>query len=124
MVQTALTQMQAACQRAPKGELYCLALGVAHYRLGKFQKAHYVQALALLQKCNPERPMTLAFLAMTQHQLAKKAQAQATLAQLHKLLTREQWAEDQQSLTFLAEAEALLRCWNLRHAPPLPQSKP
>jgi len=109
MVQTALAQMQSACARAPNEEKYRSALGVAHYRLGKFQKDHYPQAQALLAQCDPEQPMTLAFLAMTQQQLGKKAEAQATLARLHHVLKQAQWARDQTSQTFLAEAEATLQ---------------
>jgi len=109
LAENALAQMQSACARAPNEEKYRIALGVAHYRLGKFQKDHYPQALALLAQCDPEQPTTLAFLAMTRHQLDHKADAQATLARLHHVLKQAQWATDQTSQTFLAEAEATLQ---------------
>ena len=89
---------------APNEEKYRCALGVAHYRLGKFQKEHYPQALALLAKCDPDQPTTLAFLSMTQHQLGQKAEAQATLIRLRNLLKTERWTKDEESQTFLAEA--------------------
>ena len=56
--------VQAAVKRAPNEEKYRSALGVAHYRLGKFRKEHYPQALALLTQCDQDQPITLAFLAM------------------------------------------------------------
>ena len=84
-IETALAQMQAAFDRAPTEDFRC-KLGVAHYRLGKFQNDQYAQALELLKKCRQDRPMTLAFAAMTQHQLGHKAEARATLTQLRKLL--------------------------------------
>jgi hypothetical protein len=50
----------------------------------------------------------LAFLAMTQHQLGHKAEAQAARLCLRDLLQTAPWAKDPQSQAFLAEAEALL----------------
>src|SRR5262249_55726002 len=88
---------------------YQSALGVAHYRLGRFQKEHYREALALLALCKQDQPATLAFLAMTQHRLGQKAEAQATLARLRKLLPAPGWAKDRESEGFLAEVEALMQ---------------
>src|SRR5262249_8210815 len=76
----ALVQMKAACERVPDDKQYRLALGVAQYRLGKFQKERYTEALATLTQCDQTQPATLAFLAMTQHQLGQKEQAPVTLA--------------------------------------------
>jgi Flp pilus assembly protein TadD len=109
VVQTAVAQMQAASARAPREHKYQSALGVAHYRLGKFQKEHYPEALRLLAKCDPNQPATLAFLAMTQYHLGQKAEAQATLARLRKLLQTAEWAKDQESQSFLAEAETVMQ---------------
>jgi hypothetical protein len=109
MVQTALAQMKAASEKAPGKDKYQSALGVAHYRLGRFRKEHYQDALAILSKCAQDQPATLAFLAMTQHRLGQQAEGQATLARLRKLLQTPGWAKDQESQGLLAEAEALLR---------------
>jgi WD40 repeat protein/tRNA A-37 threonylcarbamoyl transferase component Bud32 len=107
--QTALAQMKAAFAKAPHEDKYQIALAVAHYRLGKFQKEHYHEALGLLAKCDPDQPATLAFLAMTQYQLGQKAEAQATLARLRKLLQTPERPKDQESQSFLAEAETLMQ---------------
>jgi hypothetical protein len=109
VLQTALAQTTAACAKAPSDDEYRRALAVAHYRLGKFQKEHYAQALEVLGKCDPGQPATLAFLAMTQHQLAQQAEAQGTLGRLQQLLSTERWARDLQGRAFLSEAEALLQ---------------
>jgi WD40 repeat protein len=101
MARNALAQMEAACAQAPKEDQYQRALGFAHYRLGKYQKNHYTQALALLTRWNEERPVTLAFLAMTQHQLGHKQEARATLARLRQVM--------QPSIPVTDEARALLR---------------
>jgi WD40 repeat protein len=79
-------------------------LGMAHYRMGRFKKEHYKEALAVLTKCNPHRPATAAFLAMTHHQLGQKAQAEAALSRLRDLMKTAGSAQDR---AFLAEAEAL-----------------
>jgi hypothetical protein len=105
-VQTALAQMKAACERAPREDRYRSALGVAHYRLGKFLPEHYPQALTLLTRCDSDQPTTLAFLAMTQHKVGLLAEAKATMVRLRTILKDKRWATDQQSRAFLAEAEA------------------
>jgi WD40 repeat protein len=109
MAQIALAQMKAAAAKAPGEDKYRRALGIAHYRLGRFQKEHYQQALALLSKCAQDQPATLAFLAMTQHRLGHQAEAQATLTRLRTLLQTPTWAKDQESQDFRAEAEASMR---------------
>jgi len=107
--QTALAQMETACARAPNEEKYRSALAVAHFRLDKFQKEHFLQALAQLASCNQDQPVTLAFLAMTQHQLGHKAEGEAALTRLRNSLKKAEWAQDQESQSFLAEAETLLQ---------------
>jgi WD40 repeat protein len=109
MAQAALAQMKAAVAKAPGDDKYQRALGIAYYRLGRFQKEHYPAALAVLSKCAQDQPVTLAFLAMTQHRLGHQAEAQATLTRLRALLQTPAWAKDQESQVFLAEAETLLR---------------
>jgi WD40 repeat protein len=104
----ALAQVKAACDRAPDQPAYRIALGVAQYRLGKFRKEQYSEALATLSKCDPRHPTTLAFLAMTQRQLGEKAQARATLDRLRQVLQQEKGSKSEEAQAFLREATALL----------------
>jgi WD40 repeat protein/tRNA A-37 threonylcarbamoyl transferase component Bud32 len=107
-LETAVVQMQAACAKAPQEEKYQSALGIAHYRLGTFQKEHYKEALKVLAKCDQDQPATLAFLAMTQHRLGQRAEAQATLGRLKSIVKTPRWANERESQGFLAEAETLI----------------
>lgn len=109
MCQFALAQMNAACERAADNAAYRIALSVAQYRLGKFEKERYPEALTTRTKCDQSQPATLAFLAMTQHQLAKKDEAKTTLGRLRDVMKQERWAKDQQARAFVTEAEALLQ---------------
>jgi sugar lactone lactonase YvrE len=104
----ALAQMNAACERAPDHALYRLGLGVAQYRLGKFHKERYPDALATLSKCDPNHPTMLAFLAMTQQQLGQKEQARTTLARLRELMKQPPWTTDAEVKLFLREASELI----------------
>jgi WD40 repeat protein len=108
MCQSALAQMNAACARAPNNEQYGIALGVARYRLGKFQKERYPEAQATMIKCDPNHPATLAFLAMTQYQLGEKEQASATLVRLCKIMGKPEWATSIDARAFLREAAELI----------------
>ena len=128
MVQTALAQMQAAIDKHRPDDIrfqqglllpaatvldkYRRGLGIAHYRLGKFQKEHYQQALTALAKCEQKHPhpAMLALLAMTQYQVGQQAPAQATLVRLREFMkSSPSWAEDQEVRNFLIEAENLMR---------------
>jgi len=108
MCQFALAQMKAACQRAPDQESYRIALGAAQYRVGKFQKESYADALATLIRCDPNHPATLAFLAMVQHQLGQREKARAVLARRQEVLKDEPWAKSPDALSLLREAEELI----------------
>jgi WD40 repeat protein len=129
MLQTALAQMQAAIDKHRPDDVrfrdgtlgnspaiyldrYQRGVAIAHYRLGKFQKEHYQEALTALAKCEQKHPhpATLAILAMTHHQLGQKAQAAATLVRLQEFIKASPTlANDQEVRVFLAEAENLLR---------------
>jgi WD40 repeat protein len=104
----AVAQMETACRLAKDNATYRIALGVAQYRLGKFQKERYSEALATLTRCDQEQPATQAFLAMTRHQLGQKDQAQAALARLRQAMKKPEWAKDQETRNFLREAEAVV----------------
>jgi Flp pilus assembly protein TadD len=105
--QFARAQMAAACERAPEDAQYRLALAFAQYRLGRFQKEHYTDALATLAKCDPNQPAMLAFRAMAEHQLGRHEQARATMSRLKELTKRPPWTGDADTAVFLSEAEAL-----------------
>src|SRR5262245_45635532 len=84
----ALAQMKATPDNAP----YRIARGVAQHRLGRFEKERYPEALVTLNKCDQHHPVTLAFLAMTEYQLAQKGQARTTLARLRNIMKEPPWA--------------------------------
>ena len=107
LCQFALAQMNAACERAPDNATYRIALGVAQYRLGKFQKEQYAEALATLTKCDQNRPATLAFLAMTHWQLGDKAKARESFDKAVQLMEKGN-SDDAELQLFRAEAAELL----------------
>jgi hypothetical protein len=53
-------------------------------------------------------PADLAFLAIAQHKLRKKDEAQATLDPLRELMKQPRWAKDAEAQGFLREAEELI----------------
>jgi hypothetical protein len=53
--------------------------------------------------------LTVAFLTMTQHQLGKKDEANATLARLREVIKQERWAKDADAHDVLREAEETLK---------------
>jgi dipeptidyl aminopeptidase/acylaminoacyl peptidase len=101
----ARAQMEAACERAPENAHYRIALGVAQFRLGRFQRQRYVEARATLSRCPPSQPTTLAFLAMTQQHLGQKEQARTTLARLRRMMKEPEWAGNAEAEAFAREAE-------------------
>jgi WD40 repeat protein/serine/threonine protein kinase len=107
-VKFARARMAAACELAPANAQYRIALGVAQYRLGTFQKARYTEALATLSQCDLSHPTTLAFLAMTEHQLGHKEQAATTLARLREVTIEPRWARNAEAEAWQREAETLM----------------
>jgi tetratricopeptide (TPR) repeat protein len=113
---TALLQAEQAC-RMWRGNIgpQLNTLGVAQYRLGEYQKA--VETLARSEKLNAEtdlvdhgsNPSDLAFLAMTYHQLGQIDKARDSLNRLRERMKQPQWATNDESRSFLREAEELLQ---------------
>jgi hypothetical protein len=99
-------QAQAACQLAAEPSSCQTTLGMAQYRLGKYDEA----VRTLMQSDNSQKPIPadVAFLAMTQHQLGHKEQAQADLARLRKIVQQPEWIKDEEAQSFLREAETVL----------------
>jgi WD40 repeat protein/serine/threonine protein kinase/Flp pilus assembly protein TadD len=107
----ALRQADTAVRLAPDDGFILNTLGVAQYRTDQYAEA--VATLTQSDKLNAGKdgslPADLAFLAMAQHQLGRKEQAQATLARLREAMKQPRWAQDAESQAFLREAEALLQ---------------
>jgi tetratricopeptide (TPR) repeat protein len=104
----AVKQAKTACRLdARKGD-YLTTLGIAQYRLSKYKEA--LDTLTRSDKLNSRaQPADIAFLAMAQHQLGQKDQAQASLNRLREIMKQPQWAKNEEAQGFLREAEALLR---------------
>jgi tetratricopeptide (TPR) repeat protein len=104
----ALRQAEAASAVMQDNIEYLNTLGIAYYRVGRYQ-----HALDTLGRCNKLRkesfPEDLAFLAMAQHQLGRKEQAEATLARLREVVKQPRWATDAGTQDLLREAEQVLK---------------
>jgi eukaryotic-like serine/threonine-protein kinase len=107
----ALRYCDVACQIDSNNGRLLNTLGMAHYRVGNFEKS-----LAALLRSDEIKtphaegsiPANLAFLAMTQQQLGHAKEAQAELERLRERLKEPRWSEDDEVQGFLHEAEALL----------------
>ncbi len=104
----ALTQMAAACGRAPDHAPYRIGLAAAQYRLGRFEKDRYRDTLATLSQCDNNAPIALALQAMAQRRLGQPEQARATLGRLRALLMQEPPAANVEVVDFLREAAGLI----------------
>jgi WD40 repeat protein len=114
--QTALRQAKLACDLAsvedPSHPQYVNTLGVAQYRVGKG-----VEALANLTKADTlfsarskgGEPSNLAFLALAQHRLGHKDEAQNVLVRLGETMKLRQWANNALAQACVREAETLLQ---------------
>jgi hypothetical protein len=110
----ALRYSEEACQLEPENGGLLNTLGVAHYRVGNYEKA--LEVLSRSDKINALRdkgsgPDDLAFLAMAHQQLGHAKEAQAGLQLLRERINVADWARSpgaQGSQAFLREAEELL----------------
>jgi WD40 repeat protein/serine/threonine protein kinase len=107
----ALRQAEAACQLEPENDSYLNTLGVAQYRVGKYQEA--LGTLKRSDKLNsasrPARqPTDVAFLAMAHFKLGQKEKAQALLGELRQLMKQPAGSGNKEAQGFLREAEALI----------------
>jgi WD40 repeat protein/serine/threonine protein kinase len=108
----ALKQAEEACRIDPRNLKAVVTLGMAQYRLGQFEAAAAILARAepVVTTPSPESdPARLAFQAMTQHQLGRKEQAQATFARFQETLTKSQWAKNSQNANLVHEVATLLQ---------------
>jgi hypothetical protein len=107
----ALCQAEAACRLHPQEPANLTTLGMAQYRVGKYEDA--VKTLTGAARLNEAihgstRPVDLAFLAMAQHQMGKKKEAQTALQRLREMMQDPQWAQQEEAQASLREAEALV----------------
>jgi WD40 repeat protein len=108
----ALFQAEAACRLAAGHGAYRTILGIAQYRLEKYQSA--LDTLVQAEKINragpqASHPADLAFLVMARHRLGRKQEAAEGLKQLRRIVKEPRWAENADARAFLAEAEAVLQ---------------
>jgi chromosome condensin MukBEF ATPase and DNA-binding subunit MukB len=101
----ALLQAEEVCSLEPENGLYLNTLGVAQYRVGKYQQV--IDTLTRSDKLNRIRfgnslPADLAFLSMAQHRLGLKQQALATFERLRQIMS----ASEQAKAPSAAEDEA------------------
>ena len=107
----AVERAEVACRLMPFQGSYQTTLGMALYRLGKYQEA--LTTLTHADELNQEAPggsvpADLAFLAMTRYQIGERDQARASLAQLRDMSQKPNWARNQEAQRLLKEAEALM----------------
>jgi hypothetical protein len=107
----ALWQAEAACRVAPDNGLYVNTLGVAQYRMGKFEDS--IVTLKRSDKLNSgskagRHPADLAFLATAHCKLGRQTEAESLLGELKALMKKPMWANNDEAQEFLKEAEAVL----------------
>jgi tetratricopeptide (TPR) repeat protein len=100
-----ITQIQ------PESGYYMNTLGVAQYRVGRFQEA--VESLTRSESLNAKQigsphPVDLAFLAMAYHRAGKIDQANEVLARARELMKDKRWTANPESKASLSEAALLI----------------
>jgi tetratricopeptide (TPR) repeat protein len=107
----ALRLIEAACRLTPENGSFLNTLGIAQYRVGRYDEAQ--NTLTRSDRLNATAsqgslPHDLAFLAMAQHRLGRRVEALATLARLRAVMEKLQWKGDAEAQSFLREAECLI----------------
>jgi hypothetical protein len=107
----AVQRSEIACRLMPFEGSYHTTLGMAQYRLGKYQEA--LTTLTHADELNQAThggpvPADQAFLAMARYQSGEKDPAQASLNRLHETMQKPSSARDEEAQSLLKEAEALL----------------
>lgn len=108
----ALRQADAACRLHPQEAAHLTTLGMALYRVRRYEDAiKTLRRAAQLHAgaTNAPSPTALAFLAMAQHQLGEKNAAQTTLATLREAMKDPQWKNHEEVRAWLREANDLLK---------------
>ena len=111
--QLALRRLEAAC-RAVDDDLarlteYRHALALAHYRVDQpVQSLEILRSIASATPGQPTEPLDLAVVAMASQKLGRRGEAQNALDQLRTLVKSPRWANDQEAIGFLREAERVV----------------
>src|SRR5262249_22865859 len=103
----AVQQAEIACRLMPCEGSYQTTLGMAQYRLGKYQEA--LTTLTRADELNQAAqgspvPADLALLAMTRYRMRERDRAQASLTQLRETLQQPNWAPNEEAQRLLKEA--------------------
>jgi WD40 repeat protein/serine/threonine protein kinase len=104
----ALRFAEAACRLQPEDAACSTTLAAAHYRLGQYQEALANVTRAEQWRKTDSHPAALAVMAMAQHQVDQKEQAQGTLERLRETMKRSEWVKDGDCQALLREAEELI----------------
>ena len=113
-----LVQAEAACALTPDDGPCLTALGIARYRLGRYEEA--LQVLTRAEPLNTARPpgrppgapgeahpSDLALLALTHHRLGR-AEARPYLSRTREVMKDPRRANDEEAAALLREAEAVI----------------
>jgi tetratricopeptide (TPR) repeat protein len=102
----ALEAARRARELQPDNGAFWNTFGVAQYRIGRFEDAH--ATLTRSDTLNDGHPADMAFLAMSLARIGEADAAQRELERLRRLMRRQPWTNDPQSLRFLREAQTLV----------------
>jgi WD40 repeat protein/serine/threonine protein kinase len=109
--QAALEKVKKADGWEPNDPAILTVLGAAQYRSGSYEDA--LETLAKSAKILTDSrekpdPINVALTAMTLHQISRLDEAKVALEQLRELCKEEEFAEDMEAQSLLAEAEKLI----------------
>jgi Tetratricopeptide repeat len=90
----------------PHSETYRVTLGVAQYRIRRFQYA--VETLARCNQNDGASPTVRAFLAMAHYRLGHTDQARSLLNELRSIAREARWLKDEHVQESVREAEQLI----------------
>jgi Flp pilus assembly protein TadD len=98
----ALEAARRACELQPDNGAFLNTLGVAQYRVGRFEEAR--ATLTRSDQLNDGHPADIAFLAMALARIGRMDAAHRELERLQLLMKQTPWSTDSQSLRLLREA--------------------
>jgi len=108
----ALKKAEAACGMKPGNTGFLTTLGIAQYRVQRYETALATlleaERLASFSEAGEEDPIRLAFTSMTLHRLGRTREALDRLERLKTLMSLEARRNHKQGLAFLQEAETLM----------------
>jgi eukaryotic-like serine/threonine-protein kinase len=104
-------QAEAACRRSPTDGSCRTTLGIAYYRLGKYEIAVKILTEADRLDAAADQgfvPANIAFLAMAEYQQGHRDRAQIFLQRLRAKMAEGDWSKQADAKAFASEAETLL----------------